>query len=250
MSLHACQTELADILLAEDTQTDCVQPSAHLAIYRHTFITNLTQSLQTIYPLITRLVGEEFFLATAQEYRQSYPSRSGNLHDYGEYFSDFLVHYAPVNHLPYLSEVALFEWISYQLSFAAEPSAFDWQQLKTYSQTDYQQLHFSLHPACRLITFHYPLLDILALCKGEIEELRLNENTPNDLHLLMIRKDMEIVLYLLPLADYTFLLCLQDNQSLAQATEAALSIQADFELEKKLSQWTKDKIIVSVTTDY
>lgn len=46
----------------------------------------------------------------AREYALRYPSRSGDLHDFGETFGEFLRLWEPTAHLVYLHDVAKLEW--------------------------------------------------------------------------------------------------------------------------------------------
>lgn len=120
MSLQNLQAELAEAILANDPATTIVLPVEHLRIYQNNIESNLVKTLKNTYPLITKLLGDDFFQTTACHYIAYYPSRSGNLHDYGEYFSDFLAEHPPVKHLCYLAEVALFEWSCHTLFVAAD----------------------------------------------------------------------------------------------------------------------------------
>jgi len=244
MQLQNIQSEFAEIMLFNDESSSLLKPVDNMSIYRHHVTANLVNTLLSIYPLIVQLVGEDFFRRIAHEYIEHYPSRSANLHDYGQYLSDFLAAFAPVNQLPYLPEVATFEWICHTLQFAADPIPFDLKTLQMISPDNYEQLHFILHPASHVIQFHYPILRIIALCKGEIDEnIDMNEGSVN---LLIIRRDLEMMLVPLMLADYSFLVAIQNGSSLANALENAIAIDENFNLEEKLPGWIHDKTIVDV----
>jgi hypothetical protein len=266
MSIQNIQTEFAEALFSDDNNSssrgrpglnhagvnstgrrDLFQPFHHLSIYRHNVTANLVNTLLAAYPLIVRLVGENCFRSAAKAYIEDYPSRSANLHDYGAYFSDYLATYPPVKNLPYLTEVATFEWICHTLHFAADPIPFDVKILEIVSPEQYEHLHFMLHPASYVMQFHYPMLRIIDLCKGDMnEQIDVNEG---GIQLLIIRRDLEIMLVPLTLADYTFLAAIQMGSSLLASLEAALTIDADFNLEEKLPAWIHDKTIVDVITD-
>lgn len=242
MTLQNLQAELAEVILNDDLVTDLVSPIKNLAIYQNNTAKTLTHTLQSTYPLIEKLVGADFFKITAKEYIKCYPSCSGNLHDYGQYFSDFLAEYPPVKDLVYLSEVAQFEWMCHGLYFAADHAAFDKTKLENLTPEQYDQIHFSLHPASRLQQFYYPILQIIDLCKDNIEEIFDLEG--DGVNLLMIRRDLDLSLIPLSDADFTFLQSVNDNYSLTEALDAALCIDANFRLEEKLPGWIEDKIIV------
>jgi len=55
-----------------------------IEIYRNNYRGNLHDALAGAYPVIKQLVGDEFFRFLARKYIEKYPSRSANLHQYGE----------------------------------------------------------------------------------------------------------------------------------------------------------------------
>lgn len=242
MSLQNVQDEFLELMQSPHTSSNLILPSENISIYRHTMLANLIQTLTDIYPMIVKLVGCDFFKEAAKEYIQQYPSLSGNLHDYGEYFSDFLAEYAAVKSLPYLAEVATLEWTSHILHFASDANAFDIKSLACFSQDYFQQLQFILHPASRLLQFHYPILRIMDLCNGEIdEEINLLEGGVN---LLIIRVDLNIKLVTLTAAQFGFLSALHNGKTIGDALTGILKDYPEFELEQHLPQWIQDKIIV------
>lgn len=242
MSMQNIQTEFAEAIILDDPNTAIVHPRENIRIYRNNMIANLMRALHDTYPLILKLVGNEFFRVTANEYIKCYPARSSNLHDYGEYFSDFLGEYPPSKNLMYLPEVAQFEWACHQIFFAADPLPFNLKLLESIAPEQYDQLHFILHPACQLCQFRYPLLRIVDLCKGHIDEtINIYEGGVN---LLIIRRDLDICLVSLTKGEFSFLSALSENKTVSESLQAALTIDAHFQLDEKLSLWIKDKTIV------
>jgi len=242
MSLQNTLYEFAEMILSDNYSSDLIKPSRHLIIHKNNITAALVKALQETYPMVFKLIGEECFRMTAENYILQYPSTSSNMHDYGEYFSDFLAEYPPVHDLIYLPEVAEFEWICHALYFAAEQIPLDIQRLQSIPAGQLEKLHFALHPASRVIKFHYPILHIVDLCDGKTSEsINLAEGGVN---LLIIRRDLDIILVTLTSADYVFLNTLQDNHSLSIALKAAQRIEPEFNLQEKLLGWIKDKTLV------
>ncbi len=242
MSLQNVQAEIAELLLYQHFETLTVSPAENLAIYSNNIQSSLINTLKNTYPLIVKLVGEDFFKVTAREYIEQHPSRSSNMHDYGEYFSRFLAHYPPVKNLIYLVEVAEFEWICHSLYFAADHNGFDRARLRNISSEQYENLHFMLHPASCVMKFHYPILDIIDLCKHN-PDTQIDINA-GGLNMLIIRRNLELMLVPLENADFAFLHTLQQNYTLSEALTAAQHHQPNFDLNTKLSSWIEDKTLV------
>lgn len=241
MPLQNLQAEFAEAIFSNEN-IDGIQPPENMTIYRNNVISNLIATLQDIYPLIGKLVGEAFFRLTAKEYGKRYPSRSSNLHDYGEYFSDFLTEYQPLKNLIYISEVAKFEWICHRIFFAADHAGLDIESLKKFSPDQYDQLRFILNPASKLVKFHFPILRIIDLCNNKIDgTIDIGDGGVN---LLIIRRDLDISLAPLSTSEFIFLSALDEGKSLAEALNMTMRTDAAFQLDNKLPVWIKDKTIV------
>ncbi len=243
MSLQNLQLEFIEALFNEQTSTTlAVQPKNNLNIYRNNIQSTLIETLQEIYPLIVKLVGQDFFRLTAQEYIKRYPSRSGDLHEYGAYFSDFLAEFEPLHDLIYLVEVAQFEWICHTLYSAPDHPDFDRKKLADISPDNYDQLHFSVNPASQLRRFYYPILRIVDLCKKDAAQtLDVDAGGAN---LLIIRSQTDLSLIPLTHAEFTFLDMLSEGKSVSESLNTACLLDNTFNLEKKLPEWIQDKIII------
>ncbi|HUM92788.1 MAG TPA: DNA-binding domain-containing protein, partial [Candidatus Competibacter sp.] len=57
-----------------------------LRVYRNNAVLGLTGALEAVYPVARRVVGEGFFRYAAAQYIARYPSRSGDLHAFGDHF--------------------------------------------------------------------------------------------------------------------------------------------------------------------
>jgi len=245
MSLQNTQNEFAEMILSGYQSPDLIKPACNILVHKNNITASLIRTLHETYPLIAKLVGNDCFRTTAENYIWQYPSRSSNMHDYGEYFSNFLVEYPPVQNLIYLPEVAKFEWICHALYFAADQAPLDMKLLQSVPRGQLEKLHFVLHPASRVIKFHYPLLRIIDLCNEKISgTINIAEGGIN---LLIIRRELDITLVTLTSAEYVFLNAIQDNHSLSIAMKAAVNIDPDFNLREKLMGWINDKTIVDLT---
>src|SRR3990167_718787 len=192
MTLPNVQAELTEALFLKDSTTDLLHPSKHIEIYRNNIFATLVECLKSTYPMIQTLLGHDFFAMTAKEYIRYYPSRSGNLHDYGEYFGNFLAAYQPVNHLIYLAEIAEFEWACHKIYLASDTIEFNIEGLRKFTTTQYEQLRFTLNPASHLHKYHFPILQILDLCLTNPDEtVNLHKEGA---HLLILRNKFDLSL--------------------------------------------------------
>jgi hypothetical protein len=89
---------------------DGLDPAARVGIYRHHAFATLGDALQRSFPVICRLVDQRFFSYAAHEYLREHPPHSRCLVEYGADFAEFLARFTPCQRLPYLADVARFEW--------------------------------------------------------------------------------------------------------------------------------------------
>jgi hypothetical protein len=117
LRLRELQTRIGRAVLGGDIAaiTEIIEgggldPAARLAIYRNHASVTLGAALKATFPVVCRLVDERFFAYASHEYRREHPPRSRCLVEYGDDFPDFLAGFQPCKDLPYLADVARFEW--------------------------------------------------------------------------------------------------------------------------------------------
>ncbi len=242
MQLLNLQSEFSERLLNQLPADGLVSPAENWFIHQQNRFTQLTHVLQSTYPLVAQLVGKDFFKLCAKEYIKQYPARNGNVHEYGEYLGGFLSEFPPVKELIYLAEVAEFEWACHLARIAADTKSIDWKMLNALIPEQYEKLYLVMHPSSQLMKFYYPILTIIEACKNNmIEQIDVNAGGS---YLLIIRRELEICLAPLSLADFTILKAMQDGKSLADALKTTLAIDEKFDLEEKLAIWIKNQTLV------
>ncbi len=99
-----------DDAIAAFVVDDGVAAAERLGIYRNSFVGVATRALRLNHPAVARLVGDDFFDATAQAYIVRHPPASAWLDQYGDAYADFLAQWQAAASLPYLADVARLEW--------------------------------------------------------------------------------------------------------------------------------------------
>src|SRR5215470_344359 len=105
-------TSLADVLLDPSTRNSA---AVRGAIHRDSDDRNddvaadLMSALATRFPVVQRLVGEEFFSRMARIYLRREPPRTPALRHYGATFPAFIDSFEPTGTLDYLGDVARLE---------------------------------------------------------------------------------------------------------------------------------------------
>jgi hypothetical protein len=118
-SLESLQDRMAAALLASDPSNQAMPESlfagAHvgavgLRVHRNTVLGALANALRLAFPAVNQLVGEAFFDRMAVEFARARPPGAPQLDEYGAEFPDFIAAFPGTEALPYLQELAQFDW--------------------------------------------------------------------------------------------------------------------------------------------
>lgn len=207
----------------------------YFQVYRNNVFENLTAALKAVYPVIERLVGEGFFRYAAASCISLHPPRSGNLHDFGENFAEFLEGFPPARELAYLPDVARLEWAWHQSFHSADGTPLAITALATIPPEQYGNLKITLQPSVRMVSSPYPVLRIWQVNQGGYagdQEVNLEAG---GVKLLVIRR-RQVEIEPLGEGDHVLLSCFAAGVPFAQAAESALQTQTDYDLVAALQR--------------
>ncbi len=153
MSLAAFQREFLEALRRPE------QPGeARMNVYRRTREALHGDALAAAYPVVRRLVGATFFDALVQRYARSHPSRSGDLHRFGDALPEFLAADSYAASLAYLPDVARLEWAVHEAEVAPDPVPFDFHALARVPASRHGELRFTLQEGARVVRSAHPIV--------------------------------------------------------------------------------------------
>jgi hypothetical protein len=204
--------------------------AARVGIYRQQLHAGFARTLALEFPVIERLVGGKYFQGLALQFQAAHPSRAGDLHWIGAPFAAFLqarYHGGPYE---YFADVALLEWALQECLIAPAAPAFDPHALRGVDPADYAQLRFELHPACRLVSSPYPVLDIWRANQPGSAATQTIDLASAMTRVLVQRPRHGVEFHALSTAEFTFLEALARDFCLGAALEAAQVIDAAFDL--------------------
>jgi hypothetical protein len=198
-------------------------PQARFEVYRNNVFHNYREALRDVYPVVERLVGEDFFGHVARRYIPSLPSRHGNLHRYGADFGDFLDGFEPAAGLPYLGDVARLEWLVHESFHAADHPGLDPRRLAELAAECLPELCFVLHPACRLLESRFPVQRIWEINQPGAPEQAINLDE-GGARLLVRRSGHAVEIESLAAPEYALLSALRRGSALRDALVVALAV--------------------------
>lgn len=220
----------------------------HLQIYRNNVYASLIDALEAVYPVVARLVGADCFRHCGYAYVRHAPPASGNLHDFGARFAEFLASFAPVRSLEYLPDVARLEWSRHRAFHAADAAPFALEALARIPPPDYGALRFSLHPSVHLLTSDYPLLQIWQLNQPAASADDTVDLGAGGVNLLISRHDLAVEIEAIDAGECALLRAFARAEALADAAAVASAAQPDFNLTASLRRRVQDQTIAGFRT--
>jgi len=185
------------------------------AVYRNNLAVGLIAALEMRFPVARRLVGEEFFRATARSFAAAHKPRDPVLIRYGADFPQFLEAFEPARGLPYLPDVARVENAWVEAYHAAEATPLGIADLAAVGPESLGELRFDFHPAVRLLRLAHPAASIWAAHQGAGEPRAPEDWRPEDV--LVVRPNADVEVRILPPGGWEFASALQAGASLAEA---------------------------------
>jgi hypothetical protein len=251
-TLHELQSDFRRFIAGE-TSPDLLaavggqgfDPASRLAIYRNNTLITLTETLSATFPVVRRLVDERFFAYAAHHFIcGNFPS-TPCLVEYGAKLPAFLATFPPAAGIAYLSDVASLEWAVNRVMHAASQSAIPIESIVAIG-SDPAQIRLRTDPAAGYVASIYPIHQIWETNQPDVdpEEIRLQGDRE---HLQVRRTGALQIRNLLP-ADWTFRALLADRAALGPAAEAALEIDAGFDLSTALAAIFEEGLVVGFDT--
>ena len=201
-------------------------------IYRNNVTSSLIDALKASFPIVCRLVGDEFFKAAATLYIRQDPPRSPLLFRYGARFADFLEGFPPAQSVPYLGDVARLEWAWLQAYHAEDQAPLPLQALAEVPQESLPEIRLTLHPSFTLLRSRWPVVSLWAAVRDRKDNPGIDIGQGEEAAIL--RPDSDVSVQLLPPGGYDFLAALADGRTLGEAAALSSEAHSDFDLAHHL----------------
>lgn len=195
------------------------------SVYRNNVAVSLTEALQTAFPVIHQLLGDEFFKALAGVFLRQHPPASPLMMFYGAEMPGFLDRFEPVQHLGYLPDVARLELALRHSYHAADcrplpPAALAIEPERLL------RARLRLAPAVQVLRSPWPVHGIWAMHQSP--DAPKPQMQPEDV--LITRPDFDPVMSLLPAGGAAFILALSQGETFETACDMATEESHNFNL--------------------
>ena len=214
-------------------------------VYRNNVAVSLTEALQTAFPVINKLLGEENFKAIAGVYLRQHPPSSALMMFYGAEMPGFLVGFEPLQHLPYLADVARLELAMRHCYHAADADPIAPESLQSMPADRLMAARLVFAPAVQLIRSRWPVHGIwrMNMETGAPKPGAGGENV------LLTRPEFDPQLTTLPPGGGTFVARLMEGERFASALDAATAQVPEFDLTQTLAALFAGAAIIRLHED-
>jgi hypothetical protein len=149
MKLREAQRLFKSSTLAPQADTNMpLKPAGKLSVrkafevYHDAYVQKLTEALQETFGAVHWVLGEDLFHKIAKQYIDTEPSVSYNLNDYGGNFPDYLKGHRLTRGVPFLPDLARFEWTYKNLYHRANPEPLPTERLQEILHADDCRIKF------------------------------------------------------------------------------------------------------------
>lgn len=156
-----------DRALAAVVAGNGIAAERRIAIHRNHYRLTLVDALAATFPVLRQVVGADFFGQLARGFITVSPPQGPCLFEYGAGLPGFIEALPQARSLPYLADLARFEWAVSTACHAADVPIADLGRLAAIRPEALDGLRLSPHPSLTLLRSAYPLIDIWAVAQPD-----------------------------------------------------------------------------------
>lgn len=217
-----------------------------LNIYRNNTFITLTDALESTFPVVQKLVGDDFFNYMASEYIKTSPPIPGPLSEYGDNFSCFIEDFKPASSLSYLSDIARLEWLLNVSYYSKDLPPLYIKDLSSFTELQLPKLKFHFHPSCKTLRSNHPIDQIWKMNQEGSTAHQIDIDKPSNV--LIVRPFDTVTMHSLDQISMNFVKLLAQGKSLEEAYLNVENISSDFDPAKLLVDLFSFNAIAKIDT--
>jgi hypothetical protein len=224
MTLAQLQAAYRDYLLSGDSRAvapaivaDAFDASERLGIYRNNFLVGLRAALKASFPVTLQLVGDGFFEQAAHRFALAHPPQRPCLFEYGAAFPDYLQALPELAALPYVADVARFEFARVAAYHAPAEDYVSADRLAGLAPERLDAVPVRLARHARIVVVKAPVLELWKAHQKPEPDLAAIDVAPRSHALLVCRPEHSLLVRELDSAAAQFLAAAGAGSSLGLA---------------------------------
>lgn len=228
LSLPRLQRQMRDAIqrgqdraLAAIVAGNGIAPERRIAIHRNHYRLTLTDALAATFPALRQVVGADFFGQLARAFIKASPPRTPCLFEYGADLPAFVQSLPEARGLPYITDLARFEWAINAAYNAPDMPALDPGLLALLPASALADVRLAPHPSLHLLQSAFPVVDVWTLGQPGVSAEAQVDLSAGGTCLAVFRQGEDVVWRRIGEAALAFLIALTSGATLGQACTAA-----------------------------
>ena len=136
---------------------DGAPASKRFDVYRNNVAVGLSDALEAAFPVVRKLVGDEFFRAMAGVYLRKHPPKTPLMMFYGDAMPRFLGRFTPTQSIRYLPDIARIELAMRHAYHAADTTPVAAEALSALAPDALMSVRLRIAPAVQTVSSDYPI---------------------------------------------------------------------------------------------
>ena len=221
MTLAELQASYRSYLLTGDSAplapAIVADAAERLGIYRNNFLISLGEALKANFPVTLQLLGGDFFEQAARRFVLNHPPQSPCLFEYGAGFPDYLQMLPQLGALPYVAEMARFEFARIAAYNAPSEPCLSADALARVFPEQLDTLPIRLARHAQMVSVESPVLELWKAHQKSDPDLAGVDMAARPRTLLICRPDRSLIVQELESAAAKFLTATQGDTLLGIA---------------------------------
>lgn len=213
--LHGRSDDLTDSIVAGSFDAE-----ERLQIYRNNFLIGLGAALKANFPITAELVGEDFFAQAARAFVLKSPPAKPCLFEYGAGFADYLADLPQLATLPYVAEMARFEFARVSAYHAPVESLLGEAEMGRIAPEALADLPIRLAAHVQLLPLRFPIAELWQAHQSAADLAAVEMIAQAPYTLLICRPQRSLMVQQINTETLQFLSAARQPSTLAQAADA------------------------------
>lgn len=203
------------------------------AVYRNNVTVGLIRALEANFPVVRKLLGEDYFAGFARDFAQKNPPQSPLMFQYGMGFPEALENDEDLASYPYLRDVARLEILWRESYHAADAACLGSGVLAAIDPELLFASRFVAHPATRLLTSSFAIHSIFTVNKQDAGKKVFDPQQAQSV--LLTRPIFDVEVFVLTTSQFAFFSSLMEGDTLGDALDRVAEDDPDFDLAATLA---------------
>lgn len=216
------------------------------AVYRNNVTVGFIRALEANFPVVRKLLGDQYFAGFARDFAQNHPPQSPLMFQYGAEFPKALESAEDLACYPYLGDIAQLEILWRESYHATDANVLASNAIVVIAPESLFDCRFKSHPSLRLIQSRFSIHTIFAANRPGGEDQVFDPALPQ--RVMVTRPNHDVEIHAITQQQSAFFGALKDGEKLGDALDIAAVLGGYFDLSATLALLLQSGAFQSIQT--